>query len=1430
VALAIGRQALRVLASPKMPPADRAAIAAFAACTLRAVLGQDPHPQDGLRALGALLAPDATTDAPPTAGGAQSASLQLPAEGAALASLWGALQQPAGGDGAGRAAARQLPCGRPAAGGELVLQAQCLQPAQVEAAVAAALARGGPGDWEQLRQVLLCSSRRDAQAACRQLLRAGQAVPPSTTSEGGGQQQQQQQQHLAGVLYSALTAHCLHLGGLAGEEGDALAALHLCVRWPPPRLLLLPTGPPGGAAAGSGGQGAQLLLSHPVWRGLVLEAAGGVARGERGPVVVGLCACLADVADDADVALLVTFQALHRLCLLPMGGGPGGAGVLGGGGGRGEGPDWAATAAALRHPTLQARFLGDAGAPGNSGGAGCSIHTLGLVCAALAAVAEVASASPAPPAAASAGAAGVAAACAPYMEAAIQKLAGCCSPQGEASAPLAALACLQLAPFMPQAAARALVALLLPGVQAGGGGGAWQLDLLAAAAGPAGLAAARGAAPCGSASGAGSGDGDADAGGEDGGQPGGLLGALRGLCIRGAAPSVDACLAAALARGGLPPAWSEDEQLLGSCLDAPSAPRAAIAAALVGASPPLRAAFGRALPGALARAEQGSGTAPGGRRGALALLLPAALACLRACPGVLALALPQQQAADAAAAGGQDPGEAHDADMVAAGEDADMAAAAVVQAYRDPLLAYMQRKRRRKAAPSPGPGGPGSADLPPPALEALHGHALPMLALCLRLRPLEAGSRQQLLAQCLPAAGWAVDADEARQPLASAAEQVEFAAWLVRGHGGGRAAGEQLPELAAFVGCSCATLAAQAARQARAGAKGAPPSGRGQQLAERLWGHLDGWVGDALAGLADELRESEAFARVCTSIASLAAALLQHSSSCPAAARRLRRLLAALLPGGVAEGGDGGQGGDAGEACEQLDGEDADEASPGVLHSDSLEGGSDSGPGDSAASGSTGTDPEADPSSSSGGGGGTGVNNSGGGGARASSSSGDGSGQCSAGSSETSSTATSSDGGGGDPAALDEAGGAAAGAGQAPQRVACAAALQLAHAALQQLLAAPALVHAMAPPPLQQQQHPAAPAPPEGQLPSAVAELAMPLPSLMPLADALGLAAPPQQAPAPQPRPLGPAQQAPGSQRQELATLAEVLLDMCAAFSADVSADEGGGALLPAQLPLRSLWVLLLGAYGGTLAAADRALLRVLHRVEAALEQEAGWAGAAGQGAGGWGADAGAAALAGQRCGGLWAAEGRLWGPAAQQLHATGHGRQGHHPSAAGSSSPSTSSTSTSSGSEGAEAAHTPQAPAQLRRKLLADSFPLDPRRCALTCLLWPEARTLAAEEEELQQDPGGSCPAAACQAAYDPAALLPLALVCVRDGVVPARQVAASGLLAVCCRALASADRGLRWGGGRRGGNRGAGVADGGRARFLEGEGGAGQGPGGVA
>lgn len=130
------------------------------------------------------------------------------------------------------------------------------------------------------------------------------------------------------------------------------------------------------------------------------------------------------------------------------------------------------------------------------------------------------------------------------------------------------------------------------------------------------------------------------------------------------------------------------------------------------------------------------------------------------------------------------------------------------------------------------------------------------------------------------------------------------------------------------------------------------------------------------------------------------------------------------------------------------------------------------------------------------------------------------------------------------------------------------------------------------------------------------------------------------------------------------------------------------------------------------------------------------------------------------------------------------------------------------------QAAGLAQGDEEARRSLLQAKLALDPLRCALTAVHFPEWRTLSGQgagagaEAEADALAGSGCQASGsaqpaapaappalphAAAGYDPAFLLPFAVVALRQRLLPARGLLQAGVLSLCLRALAAADDSLR-------------------------------------
>ncbi len=144
------------------------------------------------------------------------------------------------------------------------------------------------------------------------------------------------------------------------------------------------------------------------------------------------------------------------------------------------------------------------------------------------------------------------------------------------------------------------------------------------------------------------------------------------------------------------------------------------------------------------------------------------------------------------------------------GERDGAAQPSLVELYREPLLAYMQRRRRKDggAAPAPAPGGDASAasaggeqSVEGQVAEALHAHALPVLRWCLAAQPVEEGAAAGGAAQHPPAAA---SRGHKGAPAAAAAPSPWAKLWahLVPASGAGRRAEQATRTLVGAPGCA----------------------------------------------------------------------------------------------------------------------------------------------------------------------------------------------------------------------------------------------------------------------------------------------------------------------------------------------------------------------------------------------------------------------------------------------------------------------------------------------------------------------------------------------------------------------------------------------------------------------------------------------------
>ncbi|KAK9812620.1 hypothetical protein WJX72_000751 [[Myrmecia] bisecta] len=267
-------------------------------------------------------------------------------------------------------------------------------------------------------------------------------------------------------------------------------------------------------------------------------------------------------------------------------------------------------------------------------------------------------------------------------------------------------------------------------------------------------------------------------------------------------------------------------------------------------------------------------------------------------------------------------------------------------------------------------------------------------------------------------------------------------------------------------------------------------------------------------------------------------------------------------------------------------------------------------------------------------------------------------------------------------------------------------------------------------------------------LPPAAAKLLLPLTSILPAVDC--------ELP-------GPGQAAPAlAAKREIAELMETLLDLQESF-ADASQPPDLATQARALLPL------LLSAYHATSTATDRALLRVMYVMDRQCRQ-------AEQGETEGKSEVGEAAA---RLDGPLACAGFLFGEAARRAH--------------------------EKGLLFPQVQHAPDDLTAQRQRVVEEHGALDARRMALATVHFLEHRTLAADE----LDPHDSVPqagaaqhdadssmalsASRCDAAYDPAFMLPFAVQALRTGLLTCQQLATNGLLSLCLRTLATEDPGLR-------------------------------------
>ncbi|KAG2499734.1 hypothetical protein HYH03_002667 [Edaphochlamys debaryana] len=662
--------------------------------------------------------------------------------------------------------------------------------------------------------------------------------------------------------------------------------------------------------------------------------------------------------------------------------------------------------------------------------------------------------------------------------------------------------------------------------------------------------------------------------------------------------------------------------------------------------------------------------------------------------------------------------------------------------------------------------------------------------------------------------------------------------------GGGRVCSESdLAAVTAVLGAAAATLAALYGRGVL---PSAPDSGTPaeRRLLAAAAATLDGAVGDLLADTPDDLRASATFASAAEAAAPLVAATVAAAASDPAAVRCVRRLLAALLPAaagaeeGDAEAGAGKPAGDGAGPEEAEESEEEEEATPeGPQAEEEEEGSEEDAEGlqghvsTSSSSDSRGSHDSMEDSGSEDGDDGPAAAKRGAG-EDADKEELEGVGKAEEGEDEGSGGEGEEEGGSGDEGAAtddateeedDEEEGAdgahdaivddeAADVELAEVEAPGPGALQLSYgviqnagvasaaaAMLEALVAAAALPAVFTP-------LTAAPA-----LPPAVARMSLPLVSLLPLGNAAADVSSTAAADSAAGVSAGGAGGA-GSvglaeaAREELAVLLETLLDLRVSYDKydeygsvrqgrdedeeveDVDAGAGGapfGRAAAERSALAALLSLLQCAYGGSLTAGDRAVLRCMLRLNELLTlaeaAEADGDGGSGDEGGGALASVVSADVASRRMAGPLARSGFLHGPAATAYYAA----VAEAEAAAAAS---------------ADGAATSEAALQrLRAAAVADNHPPDPRTMAVATVCFPACRTLAADEDDPWVSGGAGASrqvaagAATAAAAADPAWVLPFAVAGLRDGTATAGDLSQWGVLPLCLRCLGSADVGLR-------------------------------------
>eukprot|EP00798_Chlamydomonas_sp_ICE-L_P000062 gene62-12882_t len=184
----------------------------------------------------------------------------------------------------------------------------------------------------------------------------------------------------------------------------------------------------------------------------------------------------------------------------------------------------------------------------------------------------------------------------------------------------------------------------------------------------------------------------------------------------------------------------------------------------------------------------------------------------------------------------------------------------VVSAYRDPLLAYAQQKKRKGSAAAAADDDGGASISHTDMVHSLHGHAITVLTSCLQCKPLGPEEKKKLLSKLLPTGGLLLE-DVSSQPIAGAREQLALAIGILKEDKQNvNAESEGESALDAIFPClntAVLTLCAIYKTLATSGVL----SGMQQSLEQDLITCLDGWIGDCLVDLPQELYTSDLFGR-----------------------------------------------------------------------------------------------------------------------------------------------------------------------------------------------------------------------------------------------------------------------------------------------------------------------------------------------------------------------------------------------------------------------------------------------------------------------------------------------------------------------------------------------------------------------------------------